>query len=225
MDRRKLGKYAADIFLPNRCCFCDRVIEWDKLACGECIEAQPTVGDVKVGVEGVKECFCVFRYKDRVRELIYELKHTGMVNNFAELSAQRICGLIGSKGADIGIVTYVPMFRAKRLKRGYDQAQLIAKFVGDILKKPVSGDLIGRTSDKAEQHKMTKQQRSEHAEKIFFPNENAPDISGKNILICDDVITTGSTMRVCAGILKDMGAKDIYCCSAAATFLEAVDEK
>lgn len=220
MDGRRLGKYVADIFLPNRCCFCDKVIVWDKLACGECIDSQELVGDVKVRVDGARQCFCVFRYKDRVRELIYELKHTGMVNNFAELSAGYICEDIRQSGAEIDLITFVPMFRAKKLKRGYDQAELIARFVGESLGKPVTGELVSRTSDKAEQHHMTKQQRSEHAEKIFYPNKKAPDISGKNVLICDDVITTGSTMRVCTGILRDMGAKDIFCCSAAASLLE-----
>lgn len=220
MDKRRVFKYVADIFLPNRCCFCDTVISWDRLACRDCIAKQETVDEAEVGVEGTQGSFCAFRFKGRTRELIYELKHTGRVNTFAELSAKLICEKIRRSGAKIDVVTFVPMYRGKRMKRGYDQAEVIARYVGEELEKPMIGGLIGRTSDSAQQHHMNAKERKEHAEQIFFKNECAEDISGKNVLICDDVITTGSTMRVCAALLKEMGAQVIYCCSAAASILE-----
>ncbi len=220
LKRKKAYKFIIDIFLPNRCAFCQRVIRWDKLICNKCVDDMPLLGDEPVKVADEK-AYSVFRYEGRVKKLINELKHTGEVDNFAEYCAELLCSGLRQDKADseIDLVTAVPMHTAKKLKRGYDQAERLALYVADILGCKTDFKLLERSSDRVEQHKLTKTERQEHAEMIYTSRENSGDIKGRTVLICDDIITTGATMRVCAECLLNMGAKKVICCSAAATLL------
>ena len=99
--------------------------------------------------------------------------------------------------------------------RGRDQAELLARFTADKLGKPTDFHLLKRKKDSTEQHKLERDERQLHAEEVYTALSKHRDISGKTVLICDDVITTGSTIRACATQLKSMGAKKVYACSAA----------
>lgn len=91
----------------------------------------------------------------------------------------------------------------------------MARFVADALGKPTDFTLLCRKKDNTEQHKLERDDRRSHAEQVYSEVEKHSDISGKTILICDDVITTGSTIRACAAHLRHMGAKKVYACGAA----------
>ena len=67
---------------------------------------------------------------------------------------------------------------------------------------------------------MTAAQRKTHAEDIYYSLAKHADIKGKNILLFDDVYTTGSTLNVCSGLLKKMGAKKVFCAAIATTLLD-----
>ena len=215
--RDKRYKYLSDIILPNSCAFCSKVIRWDKLLCEDCKADLPKMFSTDISVKNCAGSYSVFVYENDIVDLIYRLKHGGSVYNFAELCALMIGEkLTGSGLTDkIDIVTAVPMNIRKRILRGHDQAELLARFVADVLHKPSDMTMLRRSYDKTEQHKLSGSERADHAQDVYYANEKHTDITGKCILLCDDVITTGSTMSVCAGILKAMGASEVYCCSAA----------
>ena len=66
--------------------------------------------------------------------------------------------------------------------------------------------LLGRTRDTAEQHTLTAAERKTHAEEIYFS--------------LPDVYTTGATLNVCSRLLKEMGAKKVFCAAIATTLLD-----
>ena len=107
------------------------------------------------------------------------------------------------------------MHRRKRLARGQNHAERAARFVADKLSRPVDLSLLERSGDTTEQHKLEKEERRSHAENVYKAAKHHSDIKGKTILICDDVITSGSTISACAERLKEMGAAKVYACSAA----------
>ncbi|SFB78307.1 ComF family protein [Ruminococcus albus] len=210
-------KYLADIVFPNTCAFCGNVIKWDNILCEKCAEDIPDTFEGLIRIENTDGAVGVFYYESDIIGLIYKLKHGDAVFNFAELSAGMIAErLLARKIADsIDIVTAVPMHISKKIIRGRDQAELLGRFVADKLGKPTNFHLLGRKKDSTEQHKLEREERQSHAEEVYTALPKHRDISGKTVLICDDVITTGSTIRACAAQLKSMGAKKVYACSAA----------
>ncbi|WP_294408587.1 phosphoribosyltransferase family protein [uncultured Ruminococcus sp.] len=219
VSRRSSYKYLIDIILPNRCPVCSKVIKWDKLVCEKCIDTLPLAELNKSGAEECEMTYSAFVYKDKVKDLIYSLKYSGASGNFAEYSAMLTAGYMKIDGvADkIDIVTAVPMHISKKRLRGGDQAELLAKLTADILGKPADLHLLKRTRDKTEQHMLSARERKQHADMVYIKNPKHGRIDGKTVLICDDVITTGSTMNACARLLKEMGAAAVYGCSAAKT--------
>ena len=70
------------------------------------------------------------------------------------------------------------------------------------------------------QNSTLSQPRKTHAEEIYFSLSDHADIKGKNILLFDDVYTTGATLNVCSRLLKEMGEKKVFCAAIATTLLD-----
>ena len=201
--------------MPNSCPFCGKVIVWNKLVCDECEADLPDSFNGNIAIENTEGAVGVFYYDGKVIDLIYKMKHGSAVHNFPELCAGMIAERLDRFGFCADIVTAVPMYFSKKLIRGGNQAELLAKFVSAAVDKPVDLTLLKRNKDSTEQHKLEKDERESHAEEVYSAGEKHSDIKGKAVLICDDVITTGSTIRACAYHLKKMGAQKVYACSVA----------
>ncbi len=216
VSRSLIYKYLTDIIIPNRCPVCGKVLKWNGLLCEKCeSELVPIKSEDNAALEKMK-AWSLFSYEGKCAEMIYALKHTGEVNNFAEFSAVKLAEKIKLSGfaEKIDIVTAVPMHWRKKAIRGANQAQLLAEFIADELHKPADFGLIKHMYDEEEQHLLSAEERKAHAEKIYTESKKHTDISGKTVLICDDVITTGSTIKACSEILIKMGA-DVCCCCVA----------
>ena len=163
----------------------------------------------------------LMRYEDICVKAIHQLKDDRQLN-FAEYSAKLLGNVLRENGIaqQADIITSVPMHRSKRRKRGYDQAQKLAHFTAMELGIREVHRLLGRTKDTAEQHTLTAAQRKTHAEDIYYSLAKHTDIKGKNVLLFDDVYTTGATLNVCSRLLKEMGAKKVFCAAIATTLLD-----
>lgn len=232
VSKRLIYKYIIDFVYPNRCPVCGSFIEWDKLICCDCEKTLPVHNEPLCEKCGKDKCldhtqlcfdgvFTLMRYENSVKEAIYRFKHDRELN-FAEYSAEKLCEILTEKALDskIDCVTAVPMHKSKRIERGYNQAEKLAHFIAGNLKKPENYKLICRTADTAEQHTLSADERKAYAGRIFYPSDKLTDIKGKNLLLCDDVYTTGSTMNTCSKILKEAGAEKVYCIAIATTLLK-----
>ena len=118
------------------------------------------------------------------------------------------------------ILTWVPTSRLRRLRRGYDQAQLLAEAVGQELGMTPLGTLKKVRHNRSQSGISGQAKRRANvlgAYKVVCPQE----LQGKRILLLDDVITTGATAGECARVLLTAGAKEVHCgCIAAATHHE-----
>lgn len=218
VSRGLIYKYLTDIIIPNKCPVCGKILKWNGLLCSKCEnELAPLKPSDNGDLEDIK-VWSLYAYEGKCVDMIYALKHTGEVRNFAEFSAVKLAEKIKlSDFADkIDIVTAVPMHWRKKSERGLNQAEVLAKFIADELDKSVDFKLLKHLDDKEEQHRLSAEERKIHAEKIYSANKKHTDISGKTVLLCDDVITTGSTIKVCMEILHKMGAQ-VCCCSIART--------
>src|SRR5690606_1506242 len=109
-------------------------------------------------------------------------------------------------GSHFDFVTYVPTATKRVRTRGFDHAQLLAGHVAKRVRVPNVGLLV-----KTNQHRQVGSSRAERQRNMddsFRPVRKSL-IKGSRLLIIDDVVSTGSTLRACAKVLKQNGAKSV----------------
>ena len=217
--------YILDMFFPNRCPFCNEIIKWDKVVCDVCRKNLIPACEKICHKCGNLNCVCdelknydnayaaVFFDDENVSNAIYEFKRTGM-SNLAEYTAEIVCKYIDK--ADL--VTGVPMGKRKQRKRGHNQADILARCIGEHLDMENICNLLYKIDTKEEQHHFSETERKERVKDLFYGSNT--DLSGKTVILCDDVMTTGSTLNRCAELLKEMGAEKVIICVCAVTRLE-----
>jgi ComF family protein len=102
----------------------------------------------------------------------------------------------------------VPLHLSRERERGYNQSALLAKELSRLTGIPLATDLLRRTIDTAPQ--VTMDDYEQRRSNIAGAFECIGDPSGLNVLLVDDVITTGSTMSACAAPLKSQGAARVW---------------
>lgn len=227
----KVKDFVLDIFFPNRCPLCGKVIKWNIECCEKCIDDLPDTGEeLCYGCGNTKShcqckarkllferCYAAYYYKDTARSAVLYLKDTKNTF-FPRLAAKKIHHDIDEDNyifhADY--VVPVPLSRRKLYTRGYNQSALIGQALADELSIDMKENVILRHDSIIDQHMLGSQMRSISAGAVYYANKNV-DIKGKTIILCDDVITTGSTLNECAKILLDMGADRVIAAAAATT--------
>lgn len=228
------GRFLLDIFFPNRCPFCGKFIVWNEFICGECEESVPKANGVICRKCGKRGCVCgesqdydmafaAFFFKEGpVRDAVYRFKHTGE-SNIAEYTAKDIAFCMKKENIPKpDIVIPVPMGRMKQMKRGHNQAEILARCIGKHLDIPVDSRILFKHDSKGEQHYYGKEIRRQRAEELFY-SQNA-DLTGMTVILCDDVMTTGATNRKCARLLKKLGAEKVISAVCAVRELESIEE-
>ena len=152
--------------------------------------------------EHSKKVIHAFKYQDK----------TGLAKVFAKLMTERY-GLELSK-ADL--IAPVPMHKLKRLFRLYNQSHILAKEIATLLKKPLKSDLLIKAKWTKPQASLPKSAREKNLSGSLKFNTKYL-IEGKNIILVDDVITTGTTVKQCTKLLKNAGANDVYILAIAMT--------
>jgi ComF family protein len=150
-------------------------------------------------------------YKDSLRDLIRHLKYQGQRSNLAYieqfLQAAGEQPVVRKLLSGIELAVPVPLYSAKEKQRGFNQAELI---FGEFLTSqhiPMRR-LLKRTRATRPMYELSEQERTENLKNAFAVTE-AKALEGKNILLVDDILTTGATMAECARVLKAAGAKSV----------------
>lgn len=156
-------------------------------------------------------------YKGSLKEAIHHLKY----KNGKALAPYLAYFIYESTHTQIGptdIITYVPITKRKEAYRGYNQSQLIAKELSKLTGLPCS-NLLLRLHDNEEQNKSKLSARSSNVAGAFTANNRAitRSITGKRVLLIDDVLTTGSTINECSRMLIEAGLKEIHVLTIART--------
>lgn len=220
----QISKYLLDIFYPNRCPCCGDFIKWDKLTCGRCHRELKPVYDNICRKCGKEICICsedlyydravsLFRYETLAKEGILAMKRSEN-KNFGEYSGKMITEILKSDfcNESFDFIVPVPMSKKSFLKRGFNQAEVIAKEISDAFCLPLRNDILYKENAVSSQHFLG---RAERYRSISAIKAFDADITGKKVILCDDIITTGSTVNRCAMLLKEKGASDILLVCAA----------
>lgn len=210
-----LKKDALSIVFPNRCPFCGRVIEAQKLYCNLCYRNLPFAPYILTPPENVAEFLVCCRYCGIVRKAVLRYKF-GNVIYPAEVFAVMMSERMKKMNVSADIITAVPSSRKSVMNRGFSCAAVIAREISRITGIPFVKALRAK-SGKIEQKKLSAKQRAENAKHSFCFNKKT-SVNGKNVLLVDDVVTTGSTIKETARILLENGAAQVIACVFAKTF-------
>ena len=145
-------------------------------------------------------------FEGDIKDLIVKFKYEHN-KSLASLLARSMMNSLGNIG-DCDMVTWIPTVLERKNERGFDHAELLARRVGVIVKKP-SRRVLRRTSS----GHQTGRSRAERRVGVSFVA--SPAVRGRQILLIDDVITTGTTMREAAQALVRSGASKVACLGVA----------
>ncbi len=220
-----------NILFPQRCCGCDKILISPPV-CNECrkLVLHPAEkGGCEICGQRMQSCMCkkhqyysklvsCFYYEGEPVKTIFRLKFRSrpdIARNFAGLMEEALEERQLTKKIDF--ITFVPMEKLPRFRRGYNQSELLAKHLSEFTKIPY-GALLEKKYKTSSQHKLTAVSRSGNLLGCFEPTaDSVGQFKGKTVLIVDDVITTGSTINELAKTLLIFGADSVYAASCATT--------
>lgn len=158
-------------------------------------------------------CFSAISYNGVAQKLIYSFKYKPFIsdlkNTLTELFYESIIqneNFVNLISKEKFILVPIPLFSARLRKRGYNQSEILAKSLSKKLKIPVV-NILKRTKDTKTQFKLSKLEREENIKGAF---EVTKKVKNLNILLVDDIVTTGSTLKESANVLKRGGAKKVF---------------
>lgn len=197
----------SQLLYPPRCPYCQRVLARGESWCSLCRE---TLGgqDGLRDLSGRLSCAYSFLYKGSPREALLRFKFYGRkeyASAFAVRGAESVRRHLFR--AEFSAVTSVPLSKTRRKERGYNQAELYARELAKLLDKPYE-ELLRKDSENRIQHSLGREERARNVQGVYSAQG---DIIGRSILLCDDIVTSGATLRECARILWEKGAKQVYC--------------
>ena len=148
-------------------------------------------------------------YGLKEKEILYNLKYNkkGYLSyKLSEIMGDRLS--IENLNADL--IVAVPMNKKKKIKRGYNQAELLAKRLSKLSSIPCSDDILIRDKETEVMNQLSRDARRENMKNAFsVDNDKVESIRNKRVLIVDDIFTTGSTADECAKTLFENGASDV----------------
>lgn len=213
-----LAQVIIQAFFPMKCPFCGDVVPMKEMACAKCVEELPkSPNNDKKAYVYLDEALSGYSYADKIPNCVSRLKYGHPY--LAELAADLMMKVIGKdlKSREFDLVLAVPMHPAKLKKRGYNQAEVLARALAECLGIEYGENILAKIKNNGVQHFLSATERRKNVQgvyKVVAPEE----VQERRILLIDDVLTTGSTFNECAYVLKIAGAK--WVCGTA--FAQAV---
>lgn len=186
------------------------------IKCGKHIENDESVycNDCSMIRHKYDRAFAPFLYEGEIKESIMKFKFLGKAE-FSHLYASSMWEYGGALllNWDPDVIIPVPIHKSRLKKRGYNQAELIARDLSKIIKVKVNSKILIRTKKTKAQKQLGFRERFNNLKGAFSIRKNAK--IPEKILLVDDIYTTGSTLDSIAEMLKNNGAKEVYCVCAA----------
>jgi ComF family protein len=227
-----LGRETARIVLHAACVVCDRELPWrarTASCCAECWASLPAIASSKCAscalpIPEGDCCLACMRdplpvgwteawghYRGALERVLHAFKYERH-----DFFAAPLAGLMETtlRERDFDAVVPVPMHRSKLRRRGYNQAELLARALARHLRARCQRALLTKTDDTPAQSKLARAARAANVRHAFTAS---PRADGLSILLVDDVSTTGETIRACAGELLRAGAARVCAAVVAKT--------
>ena len=199
----KIFGFVLDFLFPRKCGVCNKLN--DNFVCKDCLKRINSFKIYNFSEEGI----WIYRYEGIVRNLIIDYKFKDksyLCELFANciLSDDLVCKII--KKYDI--ILPVPLHKKRFKERGYNQSKLISDILAKKLGVKTFDDVLVKIKNTLPQGKNLLHDRRKAIKGAFFV-ENPDNIRRKNVLIFDDIYTTGNTANECKKIIEESGAKSV----------------
>lgn len=219
-----------NLIYPRRCPICDGLTGSHKiLACASCRQRlayvrEPACKKCGKPLEKEETEYCadcarrkhayargraVFPYDRLMRASIARFKYRGR-REYADFYAEEMVKSLGELllSWEPDALIPVPLHKSRMKRRGFNQAELTARKIGESLGIPVKTGLLLRTKKTSPQKELNDTQRRANLKNAFQVSQN--DVRLKKVVLVDDIYTTGSTMDAAASVLLEHGAEKVY---------------
>jgi len=218
-----IGADLVSLLYPRICSGCDKhLMKHEQNLCLVCLHGLPKTYFWDYDVTPVEKLFwckipvhgaCSFLHFEKdgvVQELMHRLKYDGRTGVGTQLGIE-FGNILKEKGLfqDADYIIPVPLHRTKELRRGFNQSQFIADGFSNASQIPVRSDLLFRVVASDTQTRKSRFDRSENVRNIFKIHRKEM-LRGKNIILVDDVITTGATLEAAGSQLVAAGINKLY---------------
>lgn len=226
--------FILDLIYPPKCVSCGELIDFrsKKIFCDKCQSSIKFIDGLRcVGcsrpIESGNYCvFCsskkhwfnknysLFEYDEFIADLIHRFKfknHPSIGIGLGKIMGKYIPEDFLS--IKIDYVVPVPIHKHRMTKRGFNQSEILAREISKKIYLPLKTDIINRVVDTKPQWELDPKERENNLDNAF----KCKKICDKNILLVDDIFTTGSTIDECAKTLKSSGAKTVFSFTVAVT--------
>ena len=212
----KLYYFLLNLLFPPKCLLCGRLLEkQEQDLCRECRTDGPEYPNRKENLQFLDSFTAVWYYEGTVRRSLLRYKFYGarsFASGYGRLLAMK---LLQNHPEGFDCLTWIPVSPLRKLRRGYDQVELLAKAVGkELAMEPVP--LLKKVRHNRPQSGISDAAKRRANVLGAYREINRQAISGKQILLLDDILTTGATAGEAARVLLTAGAKEVHCAAIAA---------
>jgi ComF family protein len=239
VDLRTRIHAVLDLLFPRLCLGCDvELAGAEVLVCGPCrvvLEApfaarcRKCAQEVDASRRSASSCpacrssdfafqgvVAALRYRGPVRGIVLSIKFGRRAEGADVLATRLVAAIVHARlERRIDVVVPVPLHPLRRLVRGFDQAELLARAVARRLHKPIATRALWRRRYTRQQARLDRAHRSGNVSAIFGAGLRARRVRGKRVLLVDDVMTSGATANAAALALRALGARTVTVAVAA----------
>ena len=155
----------------------------------------------------------LFVYDGIMQESMARFKYSSR-REYGAVYAEELYRHYGSwvKQTGAGMLVPVPVHPARYRRRGYNQAEILARHFGKLSGLPVGTEMIARIKDTRPQKELSAGERKRNLAGAFSVGRQVRELNQipECVIIMDDIYTTGSTMEACSAVLKETGIRRIY---------------
>lgn len=191
------------------------------IKCGRQLPGEPglqdTCNDCKKNPVYFDRAHSVFDYDNILKRLVHDIKYKKITSSVKELVDMVSDSMdMYDLGRKPDIVSCIPMHRFRLLKREINPSHILAKEVARKRGFYYSAKLLIKIKNTPPQSKLSRSSRIKNLKESFsVPKDKKAYVKGKNILLVDDLFTTGSTVNECARVLKEAGSNRVEVISLA----------
>lgn len=212
-----LYHWIVNFLFPPKCVLCRKVLENRETdLCRCCRTDAPQYSGTKRKLQFLDSFLAVWYYEKNVRGSLLRYKFYG-ARSYASCYGRLLAMALQKEypqGFDV--VTWIPISRIRKLRRGYDQVELLARAVARELDMEPVPTLRKIRNNRQQSRIRDAAKRRANVLGVYRVTDPEP-IRGKRVLLLDDIITTGATASEAARVLLTNGAKEVHCAAVAAS--------